>query len=170
MAKSRAKSSAAAPEVSDAVDDAARAEILDDGAPGFVSNGSVAGGSGSDDAANPEASEAGQVAPDETEAAEAREGSGVGNTDATALSPIETAMLDLEANWRSMAPTKARAIRERLGMTPTRYYLRLAALIDEDRAYWADPVLISRLRRMRQHRLDERNRAEGADWRTDAIG
>lgn len=44
------------------------------------------------------------------------------------------------------------AIRERFGITPTEYHRRLNLLIDRPEALAADPVLVGRLRRMRDSR------------------
>ena len=41
------------------------------------------------------------------------------------------------------------AIRERLGMTPTRFYQRLNHLLDREDALAHDPILVHRLRRIR---------------------
>lgn len=48
--------------------------------------------------------------------------------------------------WRHAGAQDA-AIREELGMTPTRYFQRLYELIRTPEALAADPVLVNRLRR-----------------------
>jgi hypothetical protein len=53
--------------------------------------------------------------------------------------------------WRS-GPEKARAIAEQFGCTPARYYQRLAWLVDQPAALAAAPVLVHRLRRIRDRR------------------
>ncbi|MFD5321187.1 DUF3263 domain-containing protein [Streptomyces sp. NPDC127098] len=73
------------------------------------------------------------------EAAEAAEG----------LSARDRAILAVErASW-PRAGAKERAIRERLGISPTRYYQRLNALLDDPAALAHDPVTINRLRARR---------------------
>ncbi|MEV8409534.1 DUF3263 domain-containing protein [Streptomyces niveus] len=47
---------------------------------------------------------------------------------------------------------KERVIRERLGISPTRYYQLLGALIDDELALAHDPVTVNRLRRIRDAR------------------
>ena len=47
---------------------------------------------------------------------------------------------------------KERAIRERLGISPTRYYQLLNALLDDEGALARDPVTVNRLRRVRDAR------------------
>lgn len=47
---------------------------------------------------------------------------------------------------------KDNAIRATFGTTPIRYYQVLARLLDEPEALAADPVLVSRLRRVRDER------------------
>ncbi|MQY13060.1 hypothetical protein SRB5_32000 [Streptomyces sp. RB5] len=51
---------------------------------------------------------------------------------------------------------KERAIRERLGISPTSYYQQLNALLDDARALAADPVTVNRLRRIREARRARR--------------
>lgn len=51
---------------------------------------------------------------------------------------------------------KERAIRERLGISPTRYYQLLNALLDDARALEHDPVTVNRLRRIRDERRERR--------------
>lgn len=51
---------------------------------------------------------------------------------------------------------KERAIRERLDMSPTRYYQLLNALLDDPSALAHDPVTVNRLRRMREDRRGRR--------------
>ncbi|MGA5167668.1 DUF3263 domain-containing protein [Streptomyces lavendulocolor] len=47
---------------------------------------------------------------------------------------------------------KERAIREQLGLSPTRYYQLLNALLDDPAALAHDPVTVNRLRRLRASR------------------
>ncbi|QFR97779.1 DUF3263 domain-containing protein [Streptomyces tsukubensis] len=68
------------------------------------------------------------------------------------LSDRDLAVLALERAGAADPGVKERAIRERLGMSPTRYYQLLNALLDDDRAERHDPVTVHRLRRVRQAR------------------
>ncbi len=51
---------------------------------------------------------------------------------------------------------KEQAIHDLFGLTPTRYYLRLNRLLDEPAATAHDPVLVKRLRRLRETRTRRR--------------
>ncbi|MFI7103407.1 DUF3263 domain-containing protein [Streptomyces sp. NPDC050161] len=72
------------------------------------------------------------------------------------LSARDTAVLAVERrSWPSAGP-KERYIRERLGLSPTRYYQLLNALLDDVRALEHDPVTVNRLRRVRAARRTRR--------------
>lgn len=73
------------------------------------------------------------------------------------LSGHERAILAFEHGlWRSPA-AKEQAIREEFAISATRYYLELDALIDQPAALAADPVLVQRLRRVREARRQRRS-------------
>ncbi|MEV5377092.1 DUF3263 domain-containing protein [Streptomyces nondiastaticus] len=72
------------------------------------------------------------------------------------LSELDLAVLALERRAFSGPGAKERAVRERLGMTPTRYYQLLGALLDDPRALAHDPVTVNRLRRIRDARRERR--------------
>ncbi|MCQ8769118.1 DUF3263 domain-containing protein [Streptomyces telluris] len=72
------------------------------------------------------------------------------------LSELDLAVLALERRAFSGPGAKERAVRERLGMTPTRYYQLLNALLDDPRALAHDPVTVNRLRRIRDARRERR--------------
>jgi Protein of unknown function (DUF3263) len=76
-----------------------------------------------------------------------------------ALTERDTAILDFERTWWTEAGPKDTAIRERFDLSGTRYYQLLTDLIDDDQALTYDPLLIRRLRRVRERR--RRARAEG---------
>jgi hypothetical protein len=61
-------------------------------------------------------------------------------------------MLTFERQWWRSAGAKETAIREQFGMTPTRYYQVLNALVDRPEAIAANPLLVRRLRRLRNAR------------------
>ncbi|MGW1374115.1 DUF3263 domain-containing protein [Streptomyces sp. NPDC002446] len=72
------------------------------------------------------------------------------------LSARDEAVLAVERrSWPGPGP-KERAIRERLGISPTRYYQLLNALLDDPRALAHDPVTVNRLRRIRDARRARR--------------
>jgi hypothetical protein len=65
-------------------------------------------------------------------------------------------VLDLERRWSADGGTKARVIRQRLGISPTRYHQLLARAIDLPEALAYDPMLVRRLRRLREARRSSR--------------
>lgn len=72
------------------------------------------------------------------------------------LSDRDRAVLAVERQSWAGPGAKERAIRERLGISPTRYYQLLNALLDDRRALEADPVTVNRLRRVREARRGRR--------------
>ncbi|MEE1761890.1 DUF3263 domain-containing protein [Streptomyces sp. SP18BB07] len=72
------------------------------------------------------------------------------------LEPREQAILAVERQGWEGPGAKERAIRERLGIAPVRYYQLLNALLDDPRALAHDPVTVNRLRRVREARREER--------------
>jgi hypothetical protein len=73
------------------------------------------------------------------------------------LSRREHEMLTFERQWWRRAGAKETAIRDRFGVTPTRYYQVLNALVDRPDALAADPLLVRRLRRLRLARQRTRS-------------
>lgn len=61
-------------------------------------------------------------------------------------------ILAFEHRWWRNAGAKEQAIRDEFGLSPTRYYQLLNALLDERGALEAQPVLVRRLRRIRAAR------------------
>lgn len=68
------------------------------------------------------------------------------------LSERDQQILGFERQWWKYAGAKEQAIRDLFGMSATRYYQVLNALIDSPAALAHDPMLIKRLRRMRTSR------------------
>jgi len=69
------------------------------------------------------------------------------------LSERDRELLDFErASWQISGPKEA-AIRAELSLSSTRYYERLAELVDDGDAYAYDPLLVLRLRQKREDRL-----------------
>lgn len=62
-----------------------------------------------------------------------------------ALSATEQQMLEFEKGSWHYAGAKDRDISDTFGLTPTRYYQKLARLITTERAYAYAPMLIDRL-------------------------
>jgi hypothetical protein len=66
------------------------------------------------------------------------------------------AILAFERRWWRHAGAKEQAIRDDFGLSAARYYQLLGALIDLPAALAHDPMLVKRLQRMRDARLDAR--------------
>ncbi|NHN55584.1 DUF3263 domain-containing protein [Calidifontibacter sp. DB0510] len=79
------------------------------------------------------------------------------HTDGAELSAKERQILDFERTWFKLQGSKEDAIREQLGLSSTRYYQALNALIDNPEALKADALLVKRLRRLRAARMRQRN-------------
>jgi len=76
-----------------------------------------------------------------------------------ALTQRDKAILDFERTWWMEAGPKDTAIRERFELSGTRYYQLLTELVDDADALAYDPLLVRRLRRVRERR--RRARIEG---------
>ncbi|MEU6203553.1 DUF3263 domain-containing protein [Micromonospora musae] len=74
------------------------------------------------------------------------------------LTEREQAILAFEQQWWRHAGAKEQAIRDVFGLSATRYYQLLNGLLDNPAALTAEPVLISRLRRLRSSRARNRRR------------
>ena len=61
-------------------------------------------------------------------------------------------ILDFERESWKLSVTKERAIRERFGFSPSRYHQVLHRIIDRQEALVYDPMLVRRLRRVREVR------------------
>ncbi|MFD8997840.1 DUF3263 domain-containing protein [Streptomyces abikoensis] len=72
------------------------------------------------------------------------------------MSERDLAVLALERRSWPGPGAKERVVRERLGITPARYYQLLNALLDDPRALAHDPVTVNRLRRLRDERRARR--------------
>ncbi|MEH0545145.1 DUF3263 domain-containing protein [Streptomyces sp. B21-105] len=72
------------------------------------------------------------------------------------LGARELGILALERRGFPGPGAKERAIREKLDLSPVRYYQLLNALLDDARALAHDPVTVNRLRRVREARRTER--------------
>jgi hypothetical protein len=77
---------------------------------------------------------------------------------ADGLTGRELRILAFERHWWRHAGAKEQAIRDTFGLSATRYYQLLNALLDNPAALAADPLLVGRLRRLRSSRARNRRR------------
>ena len=68
------------------------------------------------------------------------------------LGERERSILDFERSWWQTPGPKERAIRAQFGLSTTRYYQLLNDLLDDDLALQYDPLVVRRLRRLRDRR------------------
>jgi hypothetical protein len=73
------------------------------------------------------------------------------------LSARDVEILAFERQWWKFAGAKEQAVRDKFGMSATRYYQTLNALIDDPAALAHDPLLVKRLRRLREARQRSRS-------------
>jgi len=76
----------------------------------------------------------------------------VSSAQASALTAQEYEVLEFERNWWRYAGAKEQAIRDQFSLSATRYYQLLNGLLDNPAAVAHDPLLIKRLRRLRERR------------------
>ncbi len=91
------------------------------------------------------------------------------------LNERERAILDFESSCRLRGWAKEEQIRQSLGMSPARYYQLLVRMLDSVEAQAYDPLLMGRLRRLRERdRGGIRSGASSADsagrTRTISVG
>ena len=72
------------------------------------------------------------------------------------LSRRDHDILAFERQWWKYAGAKEEAIKQLFGLSSTRYYQVLNALVDRPEALAADPMLVKRLRRLRSARQKAR--------------
>ena len=80
-----------------------------------------------------------------------------------ALSDRERAILDFERSWWTESGPKELAIRERFQLSATRYYQVLNTLLESPEAIDYDPLVVRRLRRLRDGRRRARFEGRSAD-------
>lgn len=73
------------------------------------------------------------------------------------LTERDAALLAFEESWWSAGSSKEAALLEQFGLSSPRYYQELNALIDRPEALAHKPVLVRRLRRMRESRQAKRS-------------
>lgn len=69
----------------------------------------------------------------------------------------DRAILDFERTWWKYEGAKTTAIRERFGLSPTRYYCRLSWILDRPEALEHDILTTKRLLRLRTDRRRQRS-------------
>ena len=79
-------------------------------------------------------------------------------SDNSTLTDLELRILEFERSWWRYAGAKESAIKELFDLTPPAYYQALNNLIDRDDALLAQPMLVKRLRRLREARTSSRSR------------
>ena len=84
------------------------------------------------------------------------------------LTDRDRAILDFERSWWTADGVKEALIEDRLGLTSSRYYRQLNELLDRPEALEHDPLVVRRLRRLRERR--RRARVEGAHARRGVEG
>ncbi|GAB2492651.1 hypothetical protein GCM10027187_69720 [Streptosporangium sandarakinum] len=77
--------------------------------------------------------------------------------DARALTERERELLAFERRWWRRPGAKEQAIRQTFGVSATRYYQLLGELVDRPEALAHDPMLVKRLRRLRETRRRDRD-------------
>ncbi|MDO9063035.1 MAG: DUF3263 domain-containing protein [Microbacterium sp.] len=81
----------------------------------------------------------------------------------SSLTERDLAILDFEHHQWLHAGQKHQAIRERFGISAARYYQLLGALIDSPAALAEDPLLVTRLQRIRDGRIASRAARRAGD-------
>lgn len=73
------------------------------------------------------------------------------------LTDLEGRILEFERSWWRYAGAKEAAIKELFDLSAPRYYQLLNDLMDREDALLASPMLVKRLRRLRQARMSARS-------------
>ena len=81
---------------------------------------------------------------------------GKAGVEAPGLDARSKTILDFERDWWRHPGTKERRVRESLGLSSTRYHQLLNRIIDLPEAIAYDPMLVRRLRRLREERRRKR--------------
>ena len=78
------------------------------------------------------------------------------NNSPAGLSELEARILEFEGTWWKFAGAKESAIKELFDLSAPRYYQLPNDLIDRQDALIAAPMLVKRLRRLREARMSAR--------------
>jgi Protein of unknown function (DUF3263) len=81
---------------------------------------------------------------------------GKAGADAGVLDERSRGILDFEREWWKHPGPKDRAIRERFAVSAARYHQLLNRIVDQQAAVAYDPMLVRRLRRLREERRRKR--------------
>ncbi|MFI7168476.1 DUF3263 domain-containing protein [Rhodococcoides fascians] len=68
------------------------------------------------------------------------------------MTPQQAEILAFEKRWYTAQGSKEADIAEQFSLSPVRYYQLLNQLLDDPQALATDPVLVKRLRRIRDSR------------------
>jgi|TARA_B100001094_G_scaffold39924_1_gene34534 hypothetical protein len=79
----------------------------------------------------------------------------VKNGNSNGLTEREKDILDFEQSWWSLSVPREQAVRDRFQLTETEYDELLEVLIATEAALEAEPLLVRRLRRMKDRRRQE---------------
>lgn len=79
------------------------------------------------------------------------------------LSQRDRAILDFEQSWWESATPRDQAVREHFQLTESEYAEALNLLITSEAALFAEPLLVRRLRRLRDRRRQEHTARRTAD-------
>ncbi|WP_124054345.1 DUF3263 domain-containing protein [Arcanobacterium ihumii] len=79
-------------------------------------------------------------------------------------------VLRIEKEWWKIARTREAAIGIVLGISPMKYYLVLSELLDNPNFWAIDPVLVDRLRSLRDRRLEERGSLNETKPQVETLG
>ena len=71
--------------------------------------------------------------------------------------PDTAAVLAFESRWWKHSGTKEQAILDEFGMSATSYFQLVNTVLDDPAALAAEPMLVKRLRRLRQTRRQARS-------------
>jgi hypothetical protein len=72
------------------------------------------------------------------------------------MTPLQKMIVDFEAQRWTHRGDKEQAIVDTFDFSPTRYYALLADALDEETVLAYSPVLVNRLRRIRDRRAEQR--------------
>ncbi|GAA1457663.1 DUF3263 domain-containing protein [Williamsia maris] len=102
------------------------------------------------------ADSANQANGDQADSPTSSTGHDVNVVGADGLTRREHDILAFERQWWKYAGAKEEAIKELFGLSATRYYQVLNALVDRPESLAVDPMLVKRLRRLRASRQKAR--------------
>lgn len=71
------------------------------------------------------------------------------------MNDLSIQILKLEQQYPKYGGAKDHQIRERFGLSATSYFQILNTLIDDPEAAWMEPVLVNRLRRVRDQKTHQ---------------